>query len=71
MSELIVLIRARVEQVGWSKAARLAGIDRCNLHRSLGPRSAQFPASLRTLQKLLPVLGLELTVKEINRCSQE
>lgn len=69
MSDLIALIRARVEQIGWSESARRAGVDRCNLHRSLGPRSAQFPASLRTLQKLLPAIGLELTVKEIDQCS--
>lgn len=71
MTELIAIIRERVEQVGWSEAARRAGVDRCNLHRSLGPRHAQFPASLRTLQKLLPAIGLELTVKEIDRCSPQ
>lgn len=70
-SASVAFIRARIETVGWSETARRSGLHRCHLHRAFGAnrRGSGLP-TLRTLTALLPVLGLELTVREIDPCSR-
>ena len=67
MKELLAIVRSRVALHGWSATAREAGVDRANLHRALRHGSER-PISLTTLLKVLPVVGLELTAKEIEPC---
>ncbi len=59
-------IRAGIERLGWSETARRCGVDRTQLHRAFGhnPRKG---TSLRTIERVLPALGLELTVKELGQ----
>lgn len=68
---LIAIIRARIEVTGWSETARRCGMHRCHLHHTFGAnRRGNSLPTLRTLIALLPAIGLELTVREIDTCSR-
>jgi DNA-binding phage protein len=56
-------IRAGIERVGWTETARRSGIDRGTLHRSFG-KNARRIANLSTVERVVPHIGLALTVTE-------
>ena len=59
-------IREAIERIGWSETARLSGVDRTTLHRCFGRNGRGHPA-LATIERVLPHVGLELTVTEARR----
>lgn len=62
---IIEQIRAGIERIGWSETSRRCGVDRTVLHRTFGnnPRGP----SLRTIQRVLPALGLELSIRKLGQ----
>lgn len=56
-------IRAAIVRMGWSETARRSGVDRTVLHRTFAEKPRKGP-SLRTIERVLPALGLELAVRE-------
>lgn len=63
---VIAQIRAGIERLGWSEISRRSGVDRTCLHRVFGKNGRGHP-SLTTIERVLPHLGLELQVREIDR----
>lgn len=65
--EIVPIVRAAIQRVGWSETARRAGVDRVTLHRCFGARPNGRGPQLSTLLAILPHVGLSLTVKELNQ----
>lgn len=65
MTGLLNQIEAGIRRVGWGEVARLSGLRRENLHRAFGAKTNS--PNLRTIQAVLPHIGLELTVREIEK----
>jgi DNA-binding phage protein len=52
-----------IERVGWREVARRTGVDRCALHRTFSRNGRGHP-TLATLDRVLPHVGLRLTIVE-------
>jgi len=59
-------IGAAIKRNGWSRTARESGVDRTPLHRAFGNKPLK-GTSLKTIERVLPALGLELTVRKLDR----
>lgn len=59
---IVAAIRPAIEQLGWSETARRCGLHRTHLHHAFG-RNADRTPKLQTIERVLPALGLQLTVQ--------
>lgn len=56
-------IHDAIARKGWSRTSEESGIDRVVLHRAFAKKGERGPA-LRTVERVLPALGLELILQE-------
>lgn len=65
MKELLDTYRTAITRVGWSKTARLAGVDRVTLHRHYGATGGrQRCPRLDELIAVGKIVGLEVNITE-------
>jgi DNA-binding phage protein len=55
-----------IEREGWSATSKRSGVDRTELHRAFGRHGRGHP-TLRTIERVIPHVGLELTAREVAR----
>jgi DNA-binding phage protein len=55
-----------IERIGFREASRRSGVERAALHRAFSRNGRGHP-TLRTLERVLPHLGLRLAVVELER----
>lgn len=65
---IVAQIRTRIKLMGWSYVARKSGVERPTLWRAFGDGCCPNRSpTLTTLNAVLPVIGLELEIREVRR----